>query len=85
MKEKQVFDYYFEGTFLFRIGKVNYRHAQMPLKSHTHQDCMEFVFMIIISSSAFLHCAKNILFVCHRKEKPFLKRFAIVKIVPGGH
>lgn len=46
MKSKQVFDYYFQGRFLFRIGRVNYCKAQIPLNAHTHQECTEFVFMI---------------------------------------
>lgn len=46
MENKQVFDHQFQGRFLFRIGRVNYCRAQIPLDAHNHQECTEFVFMI---------------------------------------
>lgn len=45
MKEKQYVDYYKNEKFLFRIGQVRYRKAHHPLSSHTHENCIELVFM----------------------------------------
>lgn len=46
MAEKQKAEYYKQGEFLFRIGKVAYTRAHKPLPVHNHGNCAEFVFMI---------------------------------------
>lgn len=46
MKEKQSIDYYRNNRFCFRIGKVSYRKAHCPISQHTHENCIELVFMM---------------------------------------
>lgn len=45
-KEKRdIFDYYYDKQFLFRIGHVQYLEASRPLSLHTHDSMTEFVYM----------------------------------------
>lgn len=46
MKNKQVFDYETQGSFLFRLGRAVYQRAESPLSPHTHGNCTEFVFLV---------------------------------------
>lgn len=44
-ERRKVYDYYFEGQFLFRIGYVHHLKASPPMEHHTHGDMTEFVYL----------------------------------------
>lgn len=44
-ERRQVYDYYFEGEFLFRIGHVQHLNASPPMEHHTHGSMTEFVYL----------------------------------------
>lgn len=43
---REIQDYFYEGSFLFRIGNVSYTKATKPLQIHNHGKNIEFVFML---------------------------------------
>ncbi len=41
-----IFDYYFEGEWIFRLGHARFLKARAPLSQHIHHHMVEFVYMV---------------------------------------